>query len=214
MTLINAKSNNKAASLPPNEEMLVNLIFPVLSHFTVYFSLCVYYTITTLPLRNIPSANRLSSYWWPVAQVFLCPAHVNFQCLYQWVPIQWSSKYYEKSETLLFWVIHDLSVKLGATQPEWRSTCISFHAFMLLGSYAKDYTGTSVLSIIYIFVYSHCSFPSCAKKLIKLGLNDFIDILMLQSCDVDSFKTYKKILIIYLIGPAFRHICTGYTEVT
>lgn len=54
MTLINAKNNNKAASLPPNEEMLVNLIFPVLSHFTVYFSLCVYYTITTLPLRNIP----------------------------------------------------------------------------------------------------------------------------------------------------------------
>lgn len=99
MTLINAKNNNKAASLPPNEEMLVNLIFPVLSHFTVYFSLCVYYTITTLPLRNIPSANRLSSYWWPVAQVFLCPAHVNFQCLYQWVPIQWSSKYHEKSET-------------------------------------------------------------------------------------------------------------------
>lgn len=169
MTLINAKNNNKAASLPPNEEMLVNLIFPVLSHFTVYFSLCVYYTVTTLPLRNIPSANRLSSYWWPVAQVFLCPAHVNFQRLYRWVPIQWSSKYYEKSETLLFWVIHDLSVKLGATQPEWRSTCISFHAFMLLGSYAKDYTGIGVLSIIYLFVYSHCSFPSYAKKLIKAG---------------------------------------------
>lgn len=43
MTLINAKSNNKAASLPPNEEMLVNLIFPVLSHFTVYFSVCLLY---------------------------------------------------------------------------------------------------------------------------------------------------------------------------
>lgn len=103
----------------------------------------------------------------PWLRFFLCPAHVNFQCLYRWVPIQWSSKYYEKSETLLFWVIHDLSVKLGATQPEWRSTCISFHAFMLLGSYAKDYTGIWVLSIIYLFVYSHCSFPSCAKKLIK-----------------------------------------------
>lgn len=147
MTLINAKNNNKAASLPPNEEMLVNLYF-LFSPTSQSISLCVYYTITTLPLRNIPSANRLSSYWWPVAQVFLCPAHVNFQCLYRWVPIQWSSKYYEKSETLLFWVIHDLSVKLGATQPEWLSTCISFHAFMLLGSYAKDYTGIWVLSII------------------------------------------------------------------
>lgn len=47
MTLINAKSNNKAASLPPNEEMLVNLIFPVLSHFTVYFSVCLLYRINT-----------------------------------------------------------------------------------------------------------------------------------------------------------------------
>lgn len=47
MTLINAKSNNKAASLPPNEEMLVNLIFPVLSHFTVYFSLCLLYRYNT-----------------------------------------------------------------------------------------------------------------------------------------------------------------------
>lgn len=47
MTLINAKNNNKAASLPPNEEMLVNLIFPVLSHFTVYFSLCLLYRYNT-----------------------------------------------------------------------------------------------------------------------------------------------------------------------
>lgn len=47
MTLINAKSNNKAASLPPNEEMLVNLIFPVLSHFTVYFFVCLLYRNNT-----------------------------------------------------------------------------------------------------------------------------------------------------------------------
>lgn len=93
------------------------------------------------------------------------------------------------------------------------STCISFHAIMLLGSYAKDYTGIGVLSIIYLFVYSHCRFPSCAKKLIKAGPKWFYwysDATVLRC----SFKTYKKILIIYLKGPAFRHICTGYTEVT
>lgn len=47
MTLINAKNNKKAASLPPNEEMFVNLIFPVLSHFTVYFSVCLLYRNNT-----------------------------------------------------------------------------------------------------------------------------------------------------------------------
>lgn len=43
------------------------------------------------------------------------------------------------------------------------------------------------------------------KNSLKQSLNDFIDILMLQSCKADSFKSYKKILIIYLKGPAFRH---------
>lgn len=59
----------------------------------------------------------------------------------------------------------------------------------------------------------HCRFPSCAKKLIKAGPKWFYwysDATVLRC----SFKKYKKILIIYLKGPAFRHICTGYTEVT
>lgn len=64
---------------------------------------------------------------------------------------------------------HSRSFRQTWSYSAWMTvyTCISFHAIMLLGSYAKDYTGIWVLSIIYLFVYSHCSFPSCAKKLIK-----------------------------------------------